>query len=142
MPRGRARGPASTPPSEETGRERVDAYLAAVPGALRAALEELRRTIREAAPEAKEDISYQMPAFRQDGILVYYAAFTGHGSLFPASVGLLDKLERDVRPFRTSRGTLRFTVEHPLPKALVRKLVRARVAENTARAKAGQSRRR
>jgi len=142
MPRGRARGLASRAPSESSGREQVDAYLARFPSALRATLEDLRRTIRETAPEAEEAISYQMPAFRLNGILVYYAGFTDHGSLFPASVDLLEKLAQDVKPFRTSTGTLQFTVERPLPKNLVRKLVRARIAENAARAKARASYRR
>jgi uncharacterized protein YdhG (YjbR/CyaY superfamily) len=111
----------------------VEAYLASVPEKQRAALEKIRRTIRAAAPEATETISYQMPAFKDHGrYLVSYAAFKDHCSLFPGS-GVIESLGDELRPFVSGRGTLRFTPEKPIPATLVRKIVKARLAENEAR---------
>ncbi len=118
-----------------SGRAKVDAYLAAVPADKRAALQELRDTIRAAAPAAEEVISYGMPAFRQNGILVYYAAFADHCSFFPASVVTARKFARELKPFAAGKGTFRFTPEKPLPAGLVKRLVKARVSENEARAR-------
>jgi uncharacterized protein YdhG (YjbR/CyaY superfamily) len=112
----------------------VEAYLAALPEEQRAALEDLRATIRAAAPDATEVISYGMPAFKAHGrSLVGYAAFKDHCSLFPMNSALIARFADDLKPYSTSKGTIRFTVDRPLPKALVRKLVRARLAENEAR---------
>ncbi len=122
----------------------MDAYLAAVPPDQRRALESLRRTIRAAAPEAEEVISYRMPAFRQNGVLVYFAAFEDHCSFFPGSVVTQAKFAKELRSFAAGKGTIHFTPEHPLPAALVTRIVKARVAENEARvaAKAGKAPRR
>lgn len=114
----------------------VDEYLARVPAEQRAALEALRRTIREAAPRAEEVISYRMPAFRQNGVLVYFAAFEGHCSFFPGSVVTQRKFAAELKPFAAGKGTIHFTPERPLPKELVKRLVKARVAENEARSRA------
>ncbi len=121
------------PTSPVTGREAVDAYLAAVPLELRRALQDLRRTIRAAAPKAEEIISYRMPAFRYQGNLVYYAAFRDHGSLFIGSVVTQGKFATELKSFAAGKGTVHFTPEHPLPAALVTRIVKARVAENEAR---------
>lgn len=120
-------GPRRPPPAS------VDEYLAAVPPKYRAALEKLRRTIRAAAPEAEETISYGMPAFRQDGMLVYYAAFQDHGSFFIGSPAARRRFAEELRPFAGGKGTVRFTLEHPLPANLVTRIVTARVAENARR---------
>jgi len=111
----------------------VAAYLKAVPPAPRAALQQLRKTIKAAAPEATELISYGIPAFKHHGMLVYYAAFKDHCSLFAMSGAILKANKRALAPYKTSKGTIQFTVDKPLPTALVRKLVKARVAENEAR---------
>lgn len=110
----------------------VDDYLAQVPEAERACLEDLRATIRAAAPDAVETISYQMPTFKHGGrALVGFAAFTNHCSLFPYSKGVLVTLADELRPFDTSGkgGTVRFTVEAPLPPGLVRRIVATRIEE-------------
>jgi len=107
--------------------------MARVPPKFRPALKRLRRTIRSAAPGAEEYIGYGMPAFRQDGYLVYYAAFKDHCSLFVTSDKVRRKFAAELKPFDTGKGTLRFTPEHPIPDALVRRIVKARVAENAAR---------
>lgn len=114
--------------------ENVEAYLARLPEDQRAALRNLRATVRRAAPDAEEVISYGMPVFRQDGVLVYYAAFRDHCSFFPASGATLRKFAGELKPFVAGKGTLHFTPEHPLPATLVTRIVKARIAENAARA--------
>ncbi|MGQ0797458.1 MAG: iron chaperone [Methanobacteriota archaeon] len=114
----------------------VDEYLASVPADMRPALQNLRKTIREAAPEAEEVISYQMPAFRHHGMLVYYAAFKDHCSFFVGSSAARRKFAAVLKPFAAGKGTVHFTPQRPLPAALVKRIVKARVAENEARAQA------
>ncbi|HYT80817.1 MAG TPA: DUF1801 domain-containing protein [Actinomycetota bacterium] len=112
----------------------VEDYLAAVPEKSRAALEKLRKTIKAAAPEATETISYQMPAFKDHGrFLVSYAAFKDHCSLFPASNAVMEALGEELNPYFSGKGTLRFTADKPIPAALVKKIVKARIEENDAR---------
>ena len=111
----------------------VDAYLAAQSPTNRTALQKLRRAIKAAAPGAEECISYRIPAFRSsDRLLVAYAGFTNHCSLFPC--GSVKPFAADLARYETSKGTIRFDPEKGLPVSLVRKIVKARVAENAARA--------
>lgn len=125
--------PKSTEMSEIAGSE-VEAYLARVPESFRGTLEKLRATIRKAAPaEATEGLSYGMPAFRYKGALVGYAAFKAHCSFFPMSGRLIEEMKEDLEGYSLSKGTIRFEVDKPLPAALVRKIVKARVAQNEAR---------
>ncbi len=110
--------------------------MAALPAVSRVVLSHLRETIRSAAPEATEAISYQMPAFKRDGrFLVSYAAFKDHCSLFPASGAVMDALGEELQPYVSGRGTLRFTVEDPIPDRLVRRIVEVRLAEVEAEAR-------
>ncbi|MCI4357950.1 MAG: DUF1801 domain-containing protein [Thermoplasmata archaeon] len=111
----------------------VEEYFDRVPPQFRKVLGELRKTIRAAAPDAEELISYQMPAFRQDGMLVYYGAFRDHLSFFAGSARVLRQFSDATKPFEKGKGTLQFTPDRPLPSDLVRRIVRARVAENLAR---------
>ncbi len=112
----------------------VEDYLAGLPQGSRAALEKLRKTIRAAAPEATEAISYQMPAFKVHGrSLVSYAAFKDHCSLFPMSLKVIEDHKEELRPHFSGKGTLRFTAEKPIPAALVKKIVKARIEEIEAR---------
>jgi uncharacterized protein YdhG (YjbR/CyaY superfamily) len=111
----------------------VEDYLAALPEEPRAALEKLRKTIKDAAPEATETISYQMPTFKLRGrFLVSYAAFKDHCSLFPATDEMFEAFGDELKPFFSGKGTIRFTTGKPLPSALVKKIVKARVEENEA----------
>lgn len=111
----------------------VDEYLAALPEGQRAALEQLRQTIRAAAPEATETISYQIPTFKDQGrMLVSYAAFKDHCSLFPASTMVVDALGDELRPYLAGRATIRFQAGEAIPTALVTKIVQARLEENAA----------
>jgi len=108
----------------------VDDYLAAQPPATRTVLEELRRTIRAAAPEATESIAYDMPALRLGGrFVVSYAAFKRHYSLFPASAVVRAALGAELEPYLYGKATLRFPVARPVPLDLVKRVVEIRLAE-------------
>ncbi len=111
----------------------VDEYLAAVPDESRAALERLRKVIRSAAPRADERIGYQIPMFYQRGPLVSFAAFPDHCSFFVMSPAVMDVHRSELERYETSKGTIRFTPSKPLPASLVKKLVKARIAENEAK---------
>jgi uncharacterized protein YdhG (YjbR/CyaY superfamily) len=105
----------------------IDDYLAALPDDKRAALERLRRTIRSIVPRAEECISYQLPAFRLNGkVLVWFGAGAKHCAFYPG--GLVPEFARELKDYDTSKGTIRFQPDDPLPGALVRKLVKARIA--------------
>jgi uncharacterized protein YdhG (YjbR/CyaY superfamily) len=109
----------------------VDEYLAAVPEPARSALKEVRAAIRAVAPaETTEIISYGMPMFKYKGMLMGYAAFPKHCSLFLATSSLLEKFKNELSRYQTSKGTIRFPTDKPLPASLVKKLVKARVAQN------------
>jgi uncharacterized protein YdhG (YjbR/CyaY superfamily) len=109
----------------------VDEFLAAIPPDKRAALEELRRLIRAAAPGATELINYGVPMFRLNGRnLVSYAAGKDHCSFYVQSPAVMEAHTADLAGFKTSKGTVNFTPEKPIPRALVTKLVKARIAEN------------
>jgi uncharacterized protein YdhG (YjbR/CyaY superfamily) len=107
--------------------ETIDQYLAGIPRDKRDALEHLRKTIRKIIPQAQECISYQLPAFRMDGrVLVWFGAAANHCSFYPG--GVIDAFKADLKEYETSKGTIRFQPDHPLPSALVRKLVTSRIA--------------
>lgn len=113
--------------------ETHEEYLAGLSAGKRAALEELRKTIREAAPGAEERISYQLPAFRLDGrMLVAYGATEKHCAFYLMSSSTLEAFADELMGYDTSKGTIRFQEDDPLPGDLVRKLVKARIAENAA----------
>jgi uncharacterized protein YdhG (YjbR/CyaY superfamily) len=120
----------SAPPQD------IDDYLASVPKNARVVLEKLRRAIQSAAPKATEKISYRIPTFDYCGSLVAFAAFTNHCSLFPMSMAVIAAHKRELKRFDTSKGTIRFTVDRPLPSALVKSIVRTRMAQNEARREA------
>ena len=113
----------------------VEAYLAKVPEPARATLQKVRATIRSVVPaEATEGLSYGMPAFRYKGALVAYAAFKDHCSFFPMQASLIDEMKDELKNYRTAKGTLQFPQDRPLPAALLKKMVKLRVAENDIRA--------
>jgi uncharacterized protein YdhG (YjbR/CyaY superfamily) len=116
----------------------IDARLAAIPADQRAALQDLRATIAAAAPEATETKSYSMPAFHYHGRdLVSYDAFKSHCSLFPMGSEIIERHIDKFAGFSTSKGTLHFTPDHPIPKELVELIVRERMAAIDARAGRG-----
>jgi uncharacterized protein YdhG (YjbR/CyaY superfamily) len=111
----------------------IDQYLAGLSADQRAALQKLRKTIRAAAPEAEECISYSLPAFRQNGMLVAFGARAGHCAFYPMSAMTVEAFQDQLAGYDTSKGTIRFQPDKPLPVALVRNMVKARLAENAAR---------
>ena len=111
----------------------IDEYLTALSDDTRAALEKLRKTIKAAAPNAEECISYQLPAFRQDGMLVAFGATANHCAFYLMSSSTVEAHKDELKNYDTSKGTIRFQADKPLPVTLVRKLVRARIAENVGR---------
>lgn len=113
----------------------IDAYLAALSDEQRGALARLRKLIQAAVPRAEECISYGLPAFRQDGPLVGFGAGSSHCALYPFSGHTVAEFQKELRGYDVSKGTIRFQPDRPLPAALVRKIVRARLAENKAAAR-------
>jgi uncharacterized protein YdhG (YjbR/CyaY superfamily) len=107
----------------------IDDYLAAVPEPARSMLKKMRAAIRSALPEAIETISYRIPAFKHKGVLVWFAAFSDHCSLFPTA-SVIEAFKNELKGFSTSKGTIQFPTDKPLPTALVKKLVKARVVQN------------
>lgn len=107
----------------------TDEYLARIPEPARSTLSKVREAIRSAAPrEATEIISYGIPAFKYKGVLVWYAAFTKHCSFFPTAA-IIEAFKKDLKGCTLSKGTIQFPVDKPLPAALVKKMVKARVAQ-------------
>jgi uncharacterized protein YdhG (YjbR/CyaY superfamily) len=107
----------------------VDEYLAGVPEPARSTLNKIRAAIRSAVPpEATEAISYRIPAFKYKGVLVWFAAFSNHCSLFPTAA-VIEAFKNELKGFSTSKGTIHFPTDKPLPTALIKKLVKARIAQ-------------
>lgn len=125
-------------PSRETGSgaatpATIGEYIARAPTGVRPILREIRRVIRAAAPAARERISYRMPAFEQNGILVYFAAFKTHIGLFPPVRGDA-KLVRAAAPYAGPKGNLKFPLDRPMPYRLIGRIVRLRLKQNAAKA--------
>ena len=108
----------------------IDEYIASYPKHVQIILQDLRQSIREAAPQAEETISYQMPAFRQNGVLVWFAAFKNHIGFFP-KVSAIEAFKKQLSSYQTSKGTIQFPIDEPIPFDLVKEIVQFRVRENT-----------
>lgn len=111
----------------------IDEYIAICPAEVQGLLQELRAIIKAAAPEARETISYQMPAFAQNGILVYFAASKNHIGFYPTGSGV-EAFKDELSAYPGSKGTVRFPLDKPLPAQLVTRIVKFRVAENVKKA--------
>lgn len=107
----------------------IDAYIALQPDAVRPLLQQFREAIRKGAPEAQETISYQMPAFKFHGMLVYFAAWKNHIGFYPVSSGV-SAFKDQLEPYKIAKGTIQFPLDKPLPLALITKIVQFRVKEN------------
>ena len=110
----------------------IDEYIQAYPPEIQSILQSIRTTIRKAAPEAEETISYKMPAFKQNGILVYFAAFKKHIGLYPPVSGDLS-LEKAIAPYAGPKGNLQFPLDQPIPYDLIERIVKLRVRQNQAK---------
>jgi uncharacterized protein YdhG (YjbR/CyaY superfamily) len=114
----------------------IQAYIAAAAPETRKKLRELRALVKATAPRVTERISYGIPTFDLNGrYLVYIAAFKEHVSIYPAIGAAARELKKELAPYRAGKGTLRFPLDRPLPRGLIRKFVRVRVTEHTARAR-------
>jgi uncharacterized protein YdhG (YjbR/CyaY superfamily) len=113
----------------------IDEYIAAFPKDIQKRLESIRATIRKAAPTAEETIKYAIPTFTLQGNLVHFAAFKNHIGFYPAPTGI-EAFKKETAAYETGKGTLQFPLDHPLPLALITKIVKFRVEENLEKAKA------
>ena len=112
----------------------IDEYIKTFPTDVQIILEKIRQTIRKAAPEATEAISYQMPAFKQNGVLVWFAAFRDHIGFFPTAAGI-EAFKKELSPYVTGKGTVQFPLNGQIPYELLEKVVIFRVKENLAKKK-------
>ena len=118
-----------TPPST------IDEYIAGFPPEVQAILQKIRLTIREAAPDAKETISYQMPTFTLHGNLVHFAAFKNHIGFYPTPTGT-EKFQKELAIYKGGKGSVQFPLDQPIPYGLITRIVKFRVKENAAKAAA------
>lgn len=126
-------GKRSPAPKGKAAPKNVDEYIAGFPEPARSALNKMRAAIRSAVPaEATETISYRIPAFRHEKVLVWFAAFSDHCSLFPTAA-VIEEFQDELKGFSTSKGTIHFPLEKPVPVALIKKIVKARVAQSEGR---------
>jgi uncharacterized protein YdhG (YjbR/CyaY superfamily) len=123
--------------TERKAPAKIDGYIAAFPPDVRSILEKIRATIRKAAPDAAETISYQIPTFTLGGNLVHFAAFKHHIGLYPP-VRSDAKLRADVAAYANEKGNLRFPLEKRIPYSLISRIVKARVRENVEKAEKRQ----
>ncbi len=107
----------------------VNEYLSEVPAEQRALLQQIRSIVKKLVPEAEEKISYNMPMFYLNGMFVAYAAFKNHCSFFPCSKATLRNFSKELSSYKTSAGTVQFTIDHPIPPSLFKKIIAARAAE-------------
>jgi uncharacterized protein YdhG (YjbR/CyaY superfamily) len=120
---------------EKSSPKNIDEYIERYPKNIQLILQKIRRTIKRAAPDAKEAISYQIPTFKLGGNLVHFAAFAKHISFFPESSGIA-KFKKELEAYETSKGTVRFPLGKAIPCELISKITKFRVKENIARTKA------
>lgn len=114
----------------------IDEYIASQTDEAKMMLQKIREIVVEISPNAEEVISYNMPAFKLCGrVLIYFAGFKNHCSLFPANAGLIEKMEPELKNYKTSKGTIQFELDKPLPISLIKKIVKIRVKENLEKSK-------
>jgi uncharacterized protein YdhG (YjbR/CyaY superfamily) len=116
----------------------VDEYLAALPDDARTTLERVRKAIKAAAPKAAEAISYQMPMYKQHGMVIGFAAFKNHCSIFPGP-GPIARYKNELEGYETSKGTVRFPTNKPLPVTLLKKIVKLKLEENAEKLRSRES---
>lgn len=112
----------------------VDEYMLSIPENLREKVEGLRKAIKQAAPKAEEMISYNMPAFKFNGVLVFYAAYKEHIGFYPTAAGIT-AFKKELSKYDIAKGTVRFPVNEPLPLGLIKRIVKFRVIQNMEKAK-------
>lgn len=125
--------------ADQARHRNIDEYIAGFPREIRDILEKIRMTVREAAPEAQEKISYQMPTFFLNGNLVHFAAFKNHIGFYPTPSGT-EKFQEEIAIYKSGKGSIQFPLNRPIPYELIRRIVEFRVQENLAKAKAKRKR--
>jgi len=113
----------------------IDEYIAGFPPEVQAILQKIRLTIKKAAPDAEETISYQMPTFTLHGNLVHFAAFKKHIGFYPVPTGI-EQFKKELAVYQQGKGSVQFPLDQPIPYGLISKIVKFRVKENAAKAKA------
>jgi uncharacterized protein YdhG (YjbR/CyaY superfamily) len=126
--------------TDQPAARNIDEYIAGFPRDVQQILQKIRTTIRRAAPQAEEVISYQMPTFRLEGNLVHFAAFKNHIGLYPTPSGT-EKFREELSPYQTGKGSIRFPLDKPIPYGLIGRIVKFRVKENLERSKARRKKR-
>jgi uncharacterized protein YdhG (YjbR/CyaY superfamily) len=126
--------------TDQPAARNIDEYIAGFPRDVQQILQKIRTTIRRAAPQAEESISYQMPTFRLEGNLVHFAAFKNHIGLYPTPSGT-EKFREELSPYQTGKGSIRFPLDKPIPYGLIGRIVKFRVKENLERSKARRKKR-
>jgi len=119
--------------THQTAPRNIDEYIAGFPDDVQGILEKIRRTIKEAAPDAEEKISYQIPTFTLKGNLIHFAAFKNHIGLYPTSRGI-DEFKDELSGYKGGKGTVRFPMDQPIPFDLISRIVKFRVKDNLERA--------
>ena len=120
--------------TNQTAPKTIDEYIAGFPPDVQKILQKIRMTIRKAAPDAEEKISYQIPTFTLNGNLVHFAAFKNHIGFYPVPTGI-EKFKKELSVYKQGRGSVQFPLDQPIPYDLIRRIVKFRVKENLARAK-------
>jgi uncharacterized protein YdhG (YjbR/CyaY superfamily) len=124
----------------QTGRRTIDEYIAGFPSPVQKILQRIRRTIRQAAPDAEEAIKYQMPTFVLHGNLVHFAAHQNHIGLYPTPSATA-RFQKELSPYKSGKGSIQFPLDEPIPYDLISKIVKFRVKENRQRAGAERKKR-
>jgi uncharacterized protein YdhG (YjbR/CyaY superfamily) len=121
--------------TDRTAPKTIDEYIAGFPDDVQAILKKIRMTIRKAAPDAQETISYQIPTFTLKGNLVHFAAYKNHIGFYPTSTGI-EKFKKELSVYKGAKGSVQFPLDQPVPFELISKIVKFRVKENLARSAA------
>ncbi len=122
-------------PPDQTQPETIDEYIAGFPPDVQEKLQKVRETVHKAAPGAQETIKYRMPTFLLNGNLVYFAGFKDHIGFYPIPTGI-EKFKKELSPYKQGRGSVQFPLDKPMPYGLITRIVKFRVKENLAKAKA------
>jgi Uncharacterized conserved protein len=119
----------------------IDEYISQFPPEIQEKLEAVRKVLKESAPEAEERISYQMPAFFQNGVLVYFAALKNHIGFYPTAIGIVN-FKEELSDYKTSKGAVQFPLSKPIPYELISRIVKSRIDENKLKAEGKQQKER
>jgi uncharacterized protein YdhG (YjbR/CyaY superfamily) len=118
----------------KTAFSNVDEYIACFPIETQKILKQIRKSIMKVAPKAEEVISYQMPAYKQDGVLVYFAAYKNHIGFYPTASGI-EAFKEDISVYKSSKGAVQFPIDEPMPLELIERIVRYRIEANELKSK-------